>query len=103
MNTTIFLTLLAAFALLSSLITEGIKNLVKDRENLPTNIVAIIVGLLVGGVGTGFYYVLNDITFNSYNIVYLIIMGFANGLCAMVGYDKFMQTLQQCGISKSSK
>ena len=103
MSTTIFLTLLAAFALLSSLITEGIKNLVRDRENLPTNIVAIIVGLLVGGVGTGFYYVLNDIVFNSYNIVYLIIMGFANGLCAMVGYDKFIQTLKQCGITKDSK
>jgi uncharacterized membrane protein YczE len=103
MNVTMFLTLLAAFALLSSLITEGIKNLVKDRENLPTNIVAIIIGLLVGGVGTGFYYVLNDITFDSHNIIYLILMGFANGLCAMVGYDKFMQTLQQCGIAKDSK
>lgn len=95
-----FLILLTAFAAISSLVTEGIKNLVKDKENLPTNIIAIIVGLLVGGVGTGFYYVLNDIVFNSYNIVYLILMGLANGLCAMVSYDKFMQTLEQCGIVK---
>lgn len=103
MNVTMFLTLLAAFSLISSLVTEGIKNIVKDKESLPTNIVAIVVSLLIGGIGTGFYYVLNDISFDGCNIVYLIIMGFANGLCAMVGYDKFIQTLQQCGISKNSK
>ena len=103
MDITMFLFLLTAFALISSLVTEGIKNLLKDKENLPTNIIAIVIGLLVGGIGTGFYYMLNDIAFTDKNIIYLVLMGFANGLCSMVGYDKFMQTLEQCGLSKNNK
>lgn len=103
MDVTMFLFLLTAFALITSLVTEGIKNLVKDKENLPTNIIAIIVGLLIGGIGTAFYYILNDIAFTDNNIIYLILLGFANGLCSMVGYDKFIQTLEQCGIVKNTK
>lgn len=100
MDVTMFLFLLTAFTILSSLITEGIKNLVKDKENLPTNIVALIVSLLVGGVGTGIYYVLNNIAFNANNVIYMILIGLANGLCSMVTYDKFMQALNQLGIGK---
>ena len=100
MDVTMFLFLLTAFAVLSSLITEGIKNIAKDKENLPTNIVALIVSLLVGGVGTGTYYMLNAIPFNTNNIIYMVLLGFANGLCAMVGYDKLMQSLSQLGIKK---
>lgn len=100
MDVTMFLFLLTAFAVLSSLITEGIKNIVKDKENLPTNIIALIVSLLVGSVGTGTYYMLNAIPFNTNNIIYMVLLGFANGLCAMVGYDKLMQSLSQLGIKK---
>lgn len=100
MDVTMFLFLLTAFTVLSSLITEGIKNLIKDKENLPTNIIALIVSLLVGGVGTGVYYVLNGIAFNTNNIIYMILIGLANGLCSMVTYDKFMQALNQIGIVK---
>lgn len=102
MDVTMFLFLLTAFSVFSSLITEGIKNIVKDKENLPTNIVALVVSLLVGSVGTGTYYVLNSIPFNANNIIYMILLGFANGLVAMVGYDKLMQSLNQLGISKKS-
>lgn len=100
MDVTMFLFLLTAFAVLSSLITEGIKNIVSDKENLPTNIVALVVSLLVGSVGTSVYYILNDIMFNTNNIIYMILLGFANGLVAMVGYDKLMQALRQIGITK---
>lgn len=100
MNVTMFLFLLTAFSVLSSLITEGIKNIVKDKENLPTNIVALIVSLLVGGVGTSIYYILNDMMFTTDNIIYMVLIGFANGLVAMVGYDKLMQALRQCKIIK---
>ena len=103
MDVTMFLFLLTAFTIISSLVTEGIKNLVKDRENLPTNIVALIVSLLVGGVGTGVYYVLNDIVFSNHNIIYLFLIGLANGLCSMVSYDKFMQALEQIGIGKNKE
>ena len=100
MDVTMFLFLLTVFSVLSSLITEGIKNIVKDKENLPTNIVALVVSLLVGGIGTGTYYMLNDIVFNTHNVIYMILIGLANGLVAMVGYDKLMQSLNQLGISK---
>ena len=95
MDITMFLILLAAFAVISSLVTEGIKNLAKDKESLPTNIIAIIIGLIIGGVGTGFYYVLNDIAFTDKNVIYLILMGFASGLVSMVGYDKVKQAIAQ--------
>lgn len=100
MDVTMFLFLLTVFSVLSSLITEGIKNIVRDKENLPTNIVALVVSLLVGGIGTGTYYMLNDIVFNTNNVIYMVLIGLANGLVAMVGYDKFMQSLIQLGIKK---
>ena len=95
MTATSFLTLLSSFSVISGLITEGIKNLVKDKANLSYNILALVVALIVGGVGCGVYYELNNVPFNVDNIIYMILMGLASGLVSMTSYDKVKQTVLQ--------
>lgn len=95
MTTTTFLMLLSAFSILSGLITEGVKNLIKDKANFSSNIIALIVALIVGGVGCATYYQLNGILFTVNNVIYIILMGLASGLCSMVSYDKVKQTILQ--------
>ena len=95
MNTTMFLILLSAFSVISSLVTEGIKNLANDRVYLSCNIVALITALIIGGGGTAVYYQLNAIPFSANNIIYMVLMGLASGLVSMVGFDKVKQAIEQ--------
>ena len=100
MTTTTFLMLLSAFTVLSGLTTEGIKNLISDKSNMSYNIIALIVSLIVGGVGCAIYYQLNTIPFDINNVIYMILMGLASGLCSMVGYDKLKQCIEQISGNK---
>ena len=95
MTTTTFLMLLSAFTVLSGLVTEGIKDLISDKSNMSYNIIALIVSLIVGGVGCAIYYQLNAIPFDVNNVIYMILMGLASGLCSMVSYDKLKQCIEQ--------
>lgn len=95
MTTTTFLMLLSAFTVLSGLTTEGIKDLISDKSNMSYNIIALIVSLIVGGVGCAIYYQLNAIPFDVNNVIYMILMGLASGLCSMVSYDKLKQCIEQ--------
>ena len=95
MTTTTFLMLLSAFSVLSGLVTEGIKKLISDKANMSYNIIALVVALVIGGVGSAVYYQLNAIPFNLDNIIYLVLMGLASGLCSMVGFDKIKQAVEQ--------
>ena len=95
MDITIFLILLSAFSVLSSLVTEGVKNITTDKVNLSYNIVALVSALIIGGCGSAIYYQLNAIPFNINNVIYMILMGFASGLVSMVGFDKVQQAIKQ--------
>ena len=95
MTTTTFLMLLSSFSVLSGLVTEGIKKLISDKANMSYNIIALVVALVIGGVGSAVYYQLNAIPFNLDNIIYLVLMGLASGLCSMVGFDKIKQAVEQ--------
>ena len=95
MTTTTFLMLLSSFSVLSGLVTEGIKKLISDKANMSYNIIALIVSLIVGGVGCAIYYQLNAIPFDVNNVIYMILMGLASGLCSMVSYDKLKQCIEQ--------
>lgn len=64
------------------------------------NIIALIVSLIVGGVGCAIYYQLNAIPFNVNNVIYMILMGLASGLCSMVSYDKLKQCIEQISGNK---
>ena len=95
MNTTMFLILLSAFSVLSSLVTEGIKNITTDKVNLSYNIVALVTALIIGGGGTVVYYQLNVVPFTVNNVIYAVLMGLASGLVSMVGFDKVKQAIVQ--------
>ena len=95
MTAPMFLMLLAAFSSISGLITEGIKKLISDKKNLSYNLLALIVALIVGGVGCVIYYQLTGIPYTINNIIYIVLMGLASGLSSMVGYDKIKQMIQQ--------
>ena len=100
MTTTTFLMLLSSFSVLSGLVTEGIKKLISEKTNMSYNIIALVVALVIGGVGSAVYYQLNAIPFNLNNIIYLVLMGLASGLCSMVGFDKIKQAVEQITSKK---
>ena len=95
MTITTFLMLLSSFSVLSGLVTEGIKKLISDKANMSYNIIALVVSLVIGGVGCAIYYQLNAIPFDVNNVIYMILMGLASGLCSMVSYDKLKQCIEQ--------
>ena len=90
MNMTTFLILLSAFSVISSLVTEGI-----NKADLSCNLVTLVTALIVGGCGTAVYYRLNAIPFTANNVIYMVLMGLASGLTAMVGFDKVKQAIEQ--------
>ena len=100
MTTTTFLMLLSSFSVLSGLVTEGIKKLISDKANMSYNIIALIVALVIGGAGSAVYYQLNAIPFDINNVIYMILMGLASGLCSMVGFDKIKQAVEQITSKK---
>lgn len=100
MSTQMFLGLLVAFSTVSSLVTEGIKKIITDKVNMSYNILALIVALVIGGGGTAVYYQLNEIAFTVNNVIYIVLMGFASGLCSMVGFDKVKQAITQLSTLK---
>lgn len=96
MTITVFLVLLAGFASITSVVTEGVKKLLDGQGIVyASNIVVLITALIIGCGGTAIYYVNYQIPFNALNSVYLALMGVANWLTAMLGYDKVKQAIEQ--------
>lgn len=96
MTITSFLVLLAAFAAITSVVTEGVKKFLDSlKVSYASNVVVLIVALVVGCGGTAIYYANCQIPFNALTSVYLALMGVANWLSAMVGYDKVKQAIEQ--------
>lgn len=98
MTVTIFLLLLTLFATITALATEAAKKFLDDQKiRYASNIVVLIVAMIVGCGGTAIYYVNYSVPFNALNSVYLALMGIANWIGAMVGYDKVKQAVMQLG------
>lgn len=95
MTTQIALILLAFYASLTALIVEGVKKLFSDKVNFSYNLLAILVSLVVGAVGTAIYYQFNEIYYTINNTIYLVLISLASGLVAMVGFDKVKQLILQ--------
>lgn len=98
----IFIMLLFAFSVITSLFVEGGKMLLDSLKlSYASNILVLFISLFVGGFGMAFFYVWNDILFSPKNIICIILMVCANWLVAMLGYDKVMQAIMQ--IKKGGK
>jgi len=92
MTVTLFLTLVTALSLASSLITQALKKVFGDSK--PTVIVAI-VSAIVGWGGGVIAYLLLGVAFTPASIVCLILLAPVIWLCATVGYDKVMEVIKQ--------
>ena len=96
MTVELFLVLLAIFAIITSLVTEGVKRLLDLlKVNYASNIVVLCVAILVGGLGTSIYYWVFDYAWSTLNVICIFLMVCANWLGAMLGYDKITQTITQ--------
>ena len=96
MTVAVFLILLTICAVATSLLTEGIKKFLGEMKiSYASNILVLIVALVIGCGATAIYYVNYQVPFNALNSVYLALMGIANWLGAMVGYDKVKQAIGQ--------
>lgn len=102
MDITTFLILLFSFSTISGLITEAVKKIESDKKNLSYNLIALCVSLVVGCAGTAIYYQLNGMVFDINNIIYMMLLGLASGLCSMLGYDKIKQSVIQI-VNKQDK
>lgn len=98
MTVTVFLVLLTAFAAITAVVTKAVKKFLDElKVKYASNIVVLMVAMIVGCGGTAIYYVNYQVPFNALNSVYLALMGIANWVGAMVGYDKVKQTISQLG------
>lgn len=96
MTVTIFLFLLTICAALTALATEALKKLLDvQKVDYASNILVLVVALIIGCGATAIYYVNFQVPFNALNSVYLALMGIANWIGAMVGYDKVKQAISQ--------
>jgi hypothetical protein len=96
MTLEVFLFILLIVSAFTGLFTEGIKMLLQEldvpyRANALAGVVAIVLSLLVGSA----YIILVAATINAQMVVYLIALVLLSWLCAMVGYDKVIQTITQ--------
>lgn len=92
MNGALFLVMFGACSLITGLVTEAEKKLVKDFS---ANILALITGAVVALAVTVVTFIFKDIPYNTINVTYVVTLVFASGLGAMLGYDKVMQTIKQ--------
>lgn len=103
MTVQMFLGLLFAFATITGLITEVIKKLMRDKENISYNITSFIVAIIVGGIGTSIYYYLNDMPFNGKNIIFIFLLGLASGLSSQLGYQSIAKAIGEIMCAKGKE
>ena len=101
MTMEIFLLLLLITSSVAGLATEGIKKLLDERQsnyskNALAGYVSLALSLLVGGG----YIILFEIPIDTKLFVYLIALMLLSWLCAMVGYDKVIQTISQLKVEE---
>lgn len=99
MTVSAFLLLLTVFATVTSLLTEAVKKFLDEQKvNYASNIVVLVLAIIIGCGGTVIYYINFQVPFTALNSVYLALMGIANWVGAMVGYDKIKQAIEQIGV-----
>lgn len=98
MNGLVFLMLLTISSIITGLVTQVWKKLTKK---FPVNIAALIIGIIIGG-GTGFLYMfMNEVPFITNNIIYLVLLSFASGFGATIGFDKVSDAVKQINYALS--
>ena len=83
-------------SLFTGLTVQAIKSILKEcKKDVPNNILATIVSLILSaGLSVG-YAVINNIPFSGSYLAMSITLAFLGWLCACVGYDKVKQAIDQ--------
>ena len=105
MTVTMFLMLLWAFCVLTSVCTEGVKKFLDGmNKKYASNVIVLIMALLIGIGGTAIFYIFMNIPFTVVNVICMVLMGGANWLGAMGLYDKVVQSITQLtSVNKNNK
>lgn len=90
------LSALLLVSLLTGLVTQAIKTLLDEfNRTYYSNTLAAVVSIVLSvGVTVG-YMILTETAWNDKMAVYLIAIILLSWLCAMLGYDKIIQALNQ--------
>lgn len=91
-----FLTGLIITSTFTGLTTEAVKKLLDEyNKQYQANTLAGIISLVLSlGIGIG-YAVVTETGFTTQIVITIIALVFMSWLCAMVGYDKVIQTISQ--------
>ena len=89
---------------LTSLTTEAFKKILDDyKVSYQSNTLVGIVALIVSAALGVSYVALNGMDFSTQNVIYLVMQIFMSWLCAMLGYDKVVQTISQFKTTTTNK
>ena len=103
MTLDVFLLLLFANSILTSLTVESIKTYKDKKYNAPSNILVGIVAIILGTLIGVFYIILENIPFNVEVTITIISLVFLSWLSSMVGYDKVVQAITQIKLRNKNK
>ena len=92
MTIELFLYLFTIGSAVSSLITQAWK---KTFDELPSNFIALGSAIIVGVGGMSATYIIIGMSFDTNNIVCMILMAICIWVGSMVGYDKVVQLIKQ--------
>jgi len=93
MSNLLFLVL--ACSLMTGLIVEALKKMLGELKK--PNIVAAVVGVIVGVCIPSGYVIMHQGTFDTVTILNIISIAVLSWICSMVGFDKVKSTLAQLG------
>lgn len=94
MTVAAFTTILMIISSLTSLFTEGIKNITEVKA---PNVVAIIVSLVLSVLVGITYPIIYNVNMDTQYIVLMVWECILASLCSMVGYDKVIGIIKQLG------
>lgn len=95
-NLQTFLMGLLVSSTITGLATEAFKTiLIEHNKQYHANTLAGIIALVVtSAIGIG-YTIFTNVGFTAQSVTYILALVFMSWLCAMVGYDKVIQTITQ--------
>lgn len=92
----IFLFGLLITSTMTSLVTEAVKKVLTELNvNYKANTLTGIVAIILSAAICAAYVVLTGSVVTSQIAVYMVAQMFMSWLCAMIGYDKVIQTISQ--------
>lgn len=95
MSTSDFLMLLMLTSVLTSLTVEAVKMMLGEKVSFNNNMLVGFISLVLSVIIGICYCIKYNVAFTNVTIIYILALVFMSWLCAMLGYDKVIQTLSQ--------